>query len=108
MSPFNVLYQIIVCLSQLKHTRLLTGKKRRDHISPVLASLHWLPVHFRIQFKVLLIVFKCLNGLAPSYLSELVQPHSTSRALRSTNQLLLAVPLLSGDPQAVEQPTFPR
>ncbi|XP_062294372.1 T-cell ecto-ADP-ribosyltransferase 1-like [Scomber scombrus] len=31
--------------------RLLTGKKRRDHISPVLASLRWLPVHFRIQFK---------------------------------------------------------
>ena len=37
-------------------------------------------------------VFKCFNGLAPSYLSELVQPHSTSRALRSPNQLLLAVP----------------
>lgn len=72
--------------------RLLTGKKRHDHISSVLASLHWLPVKFRIQFKVLLIVFKCLNGLAPSYLSKLLQPHTTVRALRSSNQLLLAGP----------------
>lgn len=45
---------------------LLTGKKKQDHISHVLSSLHWLPINFRIQFKVLLIVFKCLNGLVRS------------------------------------------
>ncbi|KAF7649941.1 hypothetical protein LDENG_00133700, partial [Lucifuga dentata] len=33
--------------------RLLTHTKRREHITPVLASLHWLPVHFQIQFKIL-------------------------------------------------------
>ncbi len=44
--------------------RLLTGAKKHDHITPILASLHWLPVSFRIQFKILLIVFKALNGQA--------------------------------------------
>lgn len=45
--------------------RLLTGTKKREHITPVLSSLHWLPVKFRINFKILLFVFKSLNGLAP-------------------------------------------
>ncbi|KAF7651540.1 hypothetical protein LDENG_00109380 [Lucifuga dentata] len=37
--------------------RLLTRSNKRDHITPILASLHWLPVHFRINFKILLIVY---------------------------------------------------
>ncbi|XP_074528519.1 olfactory receptor 1E16-like [Halichoeres trimaculatus] len=47
---------------------LLTGKRRRDHITPVLASLHWLPVSFRIQYEIVLLVYKTLDGLAPLYL----------------------------------------
>uniref|UniRef100_A0AAQ6IB00 Reverse transcriptase domain-containing protein n=1 Tax=Anabas testudineus TaxID=64144 RepID=A0AAQ6IB00_ANATE len=46
--------------------RLLTRKRKYDHITPVLASLHWLPVCFRIDFKILLITFKALHGLSPS------------------------------------------
>ena len=34
---------------------LLTRTRKRDHITPILASLHWLPVHFRIHFKMLLL-----------------------------------------------------
>ncbi len=41
---------------------------RTDPVTPILASLHWLPVHFRIQFKIVFFVFKALNGKAPSYL----------------------------------------
>ena len=70
--------------------RLLTGTKKRDHIT--LASLHWLPVCFRIVFKILLFVFKMLNGLAPQYLTELLHVHTPVRALRSSNQMLLDVP----------------
>ncbi|KAL0152338.1 hypothetical protein M9458_052061, partial [Cirrhinus mrigala] len=55
-------------LVQNAAARLLTGIRRYDHITPVLQSLHWLPVPFRIQFKILLLVFKSLNGLAPEYL----------------------------------------
>uniref|UniRef100_A0A3P9MP71 Reverse transcriptase domain-containing protein n=1 Tax=Oryzias latipes TaxID=8090 RepID=A0A3P9MP71_ORYLA len=79
-------------LVQNAAARLLTGTWKREHITPVLASLHWLPVHFRVRFKILLFVFKSLNGLAPPYLSELLHLHSPSRSLRSADQLLLDVP----------------
>ncbi len=54
--------------------------------------LHWLPVHYRIDFKILLFVFKSLNGLAPPYLSDLLQSYSPTRSLRSADQKLLTVP----------------
>uniref|UniRef100_A0A3B3CT04 Reverse transcriptase domain-containing protein n=1 Tax=Oryzias melastigma TaxID=30732 RepID=A0A3B3CT04_ORYME len=79
-------------LVQNAAARLLTGTSRREHITPVLKSLHWLPVHFRIQFKLLLFFFKALHGLAPVYLTELLNVRSHSRVLRSTNQYLLEVP----------------
>ncbi len=72
--------------------RLLTGKRKRDHITPVLASLHWLPVKFRIDFKILMFVFKILNGLAPPYLCDLLNLKTAARVTRSSNQLLLEVP----------------
>ena len=55
-------------LVQNAAARLLSGTKKREHITPVLASLHWLPVKFRIDFKVLLFVFKTCHSLSPSYL----------------------------------------
>ncbi len=64
---------------------LLTGTQKWEHI-------HWLPVHFRINFKVLFFVFKSLNGVAPKYLSDLIKPYAPLRALRSADHLLLAVP----------------
>ncbi len=70
--------------------RLLTGSQKRDHITPILSSLHWLPVHYRIDFEILLFVFKSLNGLT-SYISDLLQTYSPSRSLRSSDQKLLIV-----------------
>lgn len=67
---------------------LLTGAHRHEHVTPILSCLHWLPVHDRINFKVLTLVYKCLNGLAPPYLSELLQLYIPSRTLRSADQLL--------------------
>ncbi len=72
--------------------RLLTGVSKRDHITPVLISLHWLQIRYRIDFKVLLLVFKALNGLTPVYLSALFSAHNPGRSLRSSNQRLLNVP----------------
>ena len=54
--------------------RLITGVKKFQHISPTLATLHWLSVHFRINFKVMMITFKALNSLGPQYLSERLLP----------------------------------
>ena len=76
-------------LVQNSAARLLTSTKKRDHISPVLASLHWLPVKFRVEFKVLLFVFKSLHGLSPSYLKDLIHPYVPPRVLRSADKSLL-------------------
>ncbi|KAI2646322.1 UDP-N-acetylmuramoylalanine--D-glutamate ligase [Labeo rohita] len=56
--------------------RVLTRTKKYDHISPVLSTLHWLPIKHCIDFKILLITCKALNGLAPQYLSELLLHYS--------------------------------
>jgi len=72
--------------------RLLTGVRKRNHITPVLKSLHWLPICYRIDFKVLMLVFKSLNGLAPVYMSDLLSSHNSGSSLRSSNQRLLTVP----------------
>uniref|UniRef100_A0A674PN03 Reverse transcriptase domain-containing protein n=1 Tax=Takifugu rubripes TaxID=31033 RepID=A0A674PN03_TAKRU len=82
-------------LIQNAAARVLTGIDKRDHISPVMASLHWLPVKFRITFKTLLLTYKALRGLAPSYLEELVIPYQPNRPLRSQNAGLLVVPRVS-------------
>lgn len=79
-------------LVQNAAARFLTSTSRREHISPVLSSLHWLPVRFRIDFKLLMFVFKAINGLAPTYLSEILTIRDPGRALRSSGQLLLDVP----------------
>ena len=42
------------------------------HITPTLFSLHWLPVRYRIDFKICLLTFKAIHGFAPSYLCELI------------------------------------
>ena len=72
--------------------RLITKTPRTDHITDVRRSLHWLPVECRIKFKVLVYVFKCLNSLAPAYLTELVTVYQPSRNLISCHQTLLQVP----------------
>ena len=59
--------------------RLLVGLPRFCHITPVLCDLHWLPIRYRINFKILLLTFKCLHGLAPKYLSDLLTVSKPSR-----------------------------
>ena len=50
--------------------RSVTMTRKYYHITPILRDLHWLPVNFRVQFKLRLQVYKTLHGLAPSYLSS--------------------------------------
>ena len=85
---------MISSLQSVQNTaaRIVTLTKKFDHITPVLIQLHWLPVHFRILFKVLLLVYKALNGMAPLYITELLSYRTCSHTLRSTDQKLLAVP----------------
>ena len=81
-------------LVQNAAARVLTKTRMREHISPILASLHWLPVASRIDFKILLLIYKSLNGLAPSYLSDCVPRYVPGRPLRSSDADLLEVPTM--------------
>ena len=52
--------------------RLIFLESKYCHVRPLLYNLHWLPVKFRIDFKILLLTYKAINGLAPFYLQELI------------------------------------
>ena len=75
--------------------RILTKTRKHDHITPILRHLHWLPVRHRIEFKIMLLTWKALNGKAPVYLRELLKPYSTGRNFRSEGKNLLAIPRTS-------------
>ena len=72
--------------------RIVTRTRVRNHITPVLKSLHWLPIVQRCAFKTALLTFKILHGMAPSYLTDLIKYHFPSRNLRSECDILLKVP----------------
>ena len=70
--------------------RLITNTPRHDHITPVLRSLHWLPVKERVTFKILTLSFKAIHGLAPDYIQSLVTLQCPSRySLRRNNERFL-------------------
>ena len=68
--------------------RVITGARRRDPMTAHLRDLHWLPISYRIDFKIAVLTFRCLNGCAPSYLSSLLSRQSianpSGRVLRSS------------------------
>ena len=72
--------------------RLVTITRKYEHITPVMINLHWLPIQYRIQFKLLLLIYKSLLGLAPSYLSDKLSLRP-NKGLPSDIQLLLNVPV---------------
>ena len=66
--------------------RIITGTKPSAHITQVIFELHWLPVHQRIKFKALCIIYNLLHKKAmPSYLKSLISQQKPSRTLRSTS-----------------------
>jgi len=75
-------------------TRLITDARWRDHISPALRQLYWLPVRQRVQFKLSVLVFKALHGLAPQCLTDDCQLIAAAgrRQLRSSDAVTYVVP----------------
>ena len=73
---------------QYAAARVITGARRRDPMTNHLRDLHWLPIPYRIDFKIAVLTFRCLNGCAPSYLSSLISLRSansqSTRTLRSS------------------------
>lgn len=64
---------LLSCLQLVQNvaSRLLTGTKKTDHISLTVASLHWLQLKYRVNLKVLLIVFKALHRLYQIFFKDL-------------------------------------
>ena len=64
--------------------RFILGIGKFSHITPALYELHWLlPISLRIDYKILLLTFKCIYGLAPTYLSDLISSGALAREARS-------------------------
>ena len=79
-------------LVQNSAARVLSRSPSFEHISPVLQQLHWLPVKYRVEFKILLLTYKALHNLAPQYLTQLLHVYTPSHALRSSSSISLVVP----------------
>ena len=72
--------------------RIITRTSRRSHITPVLKELHWLPVHRRIQYKIISQTFHAIHHQAPDYLSDLLSMYRPTRSLRSESTYSLTGP----------------
>ena len=65
--------------------RLISKTRKYDHITPVLKNLHWLPIHLRIQYKILVLCFNFFLGLSPVYISDILSIYIPKRQLRSSS-----------------------
>ena len=85
---------LVVKLQRIQNiaARIVTLTPRRDHITPILKDLHWLPVKYRVQFKILVLVWRALNNMGPAYISDMLSLYTPARALRSKSQYMLIIP----------------
>ena len=77
---------------QNKAARLILKKSKRDHVTPLLKELHWLPVKYRIQYKLATLAFSHFDGTLPPYLSSSSYTYQPSRSFRSPTERLLKIP----------------
>ncbi|XP_071841183.1 uncharacterized protein [Apostichopus japonicus] len=72
--------------------KIILGRSKYDSASAALKELHILPVNGRVEYKILLLVYKCIHNSAPAYLSELLDIKTPVRSTRSSKGILLKVP----------------
>ena len=66
--------------------KVALGKQKSDSSTECLKTLHWLPIKYRIDYKICTVVFKCLHAMAPTYLTNLIKIKQQGRqGLRSAN-----------------------
>ena len=64
-------------------------QKKCDHVTPIMISLHWLPVLYRIQHNILLLTHRCVHGDTPGYRSSLLKAYEQQYTPHSAKQYLL-------------------
>ena len=72
--------------------RLVTKASKYDHITPLLHQLQWLPVKSILLYKEGVLAFKCVKGLAPSYLTARFNKRSTVHDKDTRNKDSLIIP----------------
>uniref|UniRef100_A0A8C9WC19 Reverse transcriptase domain-containing protein n=1 Tax=Scleropages formosus TaxID=113540 RepID=A0A8C9WC19_SCLFO len=82
-------------LRQNAAARIVTRTRKYDHITPVLKSLHWLPVSYRVDYKILLLTYKAIHGIALAYLCEIINLYIPGRYLCSLDAGYLKVPVIN-------------
>ena len=80
----GIQHDLIAKLQRLQNSaaRIVSRTGKYEHITPVLIKLHWLPIKFRIQFKVLLLVYKALVYVCLLAVIGLLQNHSCTKYMK--------------------------
>ena len=76
--------------------RLVAGLHMHDHVTPAMRSLHWLPIKFRIRYKLYILMHAAVNNRSPEYINKLLVPVSTlpgRERLRSSTSGVFDVPV---------------
>lgn len=83
---FSFHRSLLHCSQTVQNTpaSILTQSNSWSYITLIFISLHWLPVHFRIDFNILVLTYRTLHGQAPQYICDLPHPQTMSHALRSS------------------------
>ena len=75
--------------------RLIYASRRTKHVTPLLCDLHWLCYPVRLDYKLAVLIYRCLHGLAPGYLADeftRVSEIVSRQNLRSASTANLVVP----------------
>ena len=83
--------------------RIITNSRKFDHVTPLRCELHWLPVKLHLFYRDAILTFKCMNGMAPDYLSEKFVHRGSTSGRCTRNSQTLNIPLYKS---ATGQRTF--
>ena len=95
LSSVGGCYVATSTLLQNAAARLVLRLSPLDHVSSALPTLHWLPIYYRIQFKVALLMYNALAGRCPEYINDIMAPVASNPArkqLRSAARSYVIVP----------------
>jgi len=85
---------------------LVSSARRRDHITPILATFHWLPVRERATFKTAVLVWKRLHDIAPRYLVNLCVPTATTAGRRQSRSAVSGALMVPWTRTSTDQRSF--
>ena len=72
--------------------KIVTKTRKFDHVTPLLRELNWLSVDQLLFFRATVMTYKCMNHLAPSYLSSKFVKRSDIHNRRTRNREALQIP----------------